>query len=1129
MISTATKVKFKRSGVPGRVPTLDDLQLGEMGINYNDGKIYIRQENETVGARIIEPGQSYRVGKTIFVTVLGNDNNSGLNDQDAKRSIKAAAAIAEPGDSIKVYPGQYVEDNPITFKDRVSVEGMELRNVLVTPANPEKDLYLVGDGFHATNHSFVSNVDSRDGAAIISFRPLEGTASDRYFDAARLIRDNLDFIANEAVGFLTSGYSGYAAGQRSQDGARSIDLNRKFISEEAFQYINSPDYKGPDYTNPDINQCRKDLNSVLDGWIYDLIADGNSGSVAVGLTYYAPIPFINSANITDLVYNNTTGELILETDIDTQTKAGDEIKLADIRLECDSYDNAFFISGFEYKNTDGTAVVTLPFIHDIQIGDTIKLDGLEFDCPPYGAASYTVENFKYNELSGSSIIKLSQQHNLSAGDPIELRDLQFDCPAYDGTFTNVVDLEYNNISGTGLVSFEDPADLQIGDSVFLYDITLTCPSYGNAISVTGFEYDNFTGQSEIQSASPHGLQPGDLVKLQDLKFSCDSYLDESYKVTDFVYNEATGQSEVTLSTNHSFTTGETITLDGMVFTCNSYQPTGKDVVSFNYDNNSGVSTITLAEPHNLSVDEQFRLEDLVFSCNSYSFTDIAVVDANYDNVTGFVTLDLAEDHGQEVGERVRLADIEYSCPGGSGITTTLFPDGTNGYEFEILATPSATALICNVGVSTIQHSYVAGGTATVGITTTVFPDGTQGFNYTVSRIINSNTVETNVGVSTIAHTYASGGQLFVGFTTTVFPDGTQGFDFEIDSIPAANKFGINAGISSIAHQYVSGGTATSQSSALSITNFVYNSSQGTGLITLASDHKLVVGDNFIAEDIKFSCDSYQSASAKRISITDVVYDEATGLATIDLDDQHNLIVNDTVALFGITFNCVEGIKGYPDGSQPNFYDVVATPTPNSIIAQVGVSSIIHTYVGGGELQVGITTNIFPDGTRPSDNIFKVISVPASNQVLTEVGISSINHTYASGGKFYTGITTNIFPETFNDPNNAVVNAVYDNTTGIATITTENPHGLILNEAVLLEDLEFSCNSGGINGSAGRLVFPRNQEVYFVDAVVDSSGIYLSGFALYSCNVINSGSPVSLLVTAKGFLALGVNNFLTCAD
>ena len=68
MISTATILKLKRSGVPGRKPTLADLQLGEVGINYNDGKLCFRKENAVVGARIVEPGQRDVIGKTIFVS-----------------------------------------------------------------------------------------------------------------------------------------------------------------------------------------------------------------------------------------------------------------------------------------------------------------------------------------------------------------------------------------------------------------------------------------------------------------------------------------------------------------------------------------------------------------------------------------------------------------------------------------------------------------------------------------------------------------------------------------------------------------------------------------------------------------------------------------------------------------------------------------------------------------------------------------------------------------------------------------------------------------------------------------------------------------------------------------------------
>ncbi len=1089
MISSETKILLKRSGAPGRVPSLADLKLGELGINYYDGKVYLRQENDSVGSRIIEPGQGDDIGRTIFVTVNGNDNNSGLNERDSVRTIKKAAELAQFGDGIKVYPGQYIEDNPITFRDLVAVEGMDLRNVLVTPANPEKDLYLVGDGFHATNHSFVSNQDSRDAAAIISFRPLEGTASDRYFDAARLIRDNLNFISGEVVGFLTSGYSGFAGGQRSQDAARAIELNTNFISEESFQYINSPDYRGPAYTNPDINQCRSDLKDILAGWRYDLISDGNSESTGVGLTYYAPVKFTKSTNITDLVYDNTTGLLVIETELSTQTLPGDEIKLRDIQLDCPPYGNSTLIANFEYDNASGIGTVTLPFIHDISTGQTIKLADLRFDCPPYGAQAYGVSNFVYDETTGGSTVTLNKDHDLKVGDTIELRDMQFDCPAYGGTISNVVDLEYNNVSGQATLTYADAADLDAGDIVLLYDIKLACPAYGNAISITGFDYDNFTGVTQATFASPHGLSVGDLVKFENLKFSCESYLSDTYDIVSFEYNNLTGEALASFSSEHNLAGGSNVVLNNLTFECNSYFPAGIDLTGFTYNNLTGVSTISLGHAHNLQIGDRFQLGDIAFACNSYSFTDIDVIDAAYDNVTGFVNILLDANHGSSVGEFVKLDGIEYSCPGGSGITTTIFPDGTIGDQFEILSVPSPSSLIVNVGVSTIPHSYVTGGTATVGITTTVFPDGTQGFDFTVTDLVDALTVVTNVGVSTIAHTYSGGGKLFVGFTTTVFPDGTQGNVFPVLGVPATNQIALNVGISSIIHTYVGGGTASNEDTFLNVSGFTYNDTDGTGLVTLGSNHNLVVGDSFILEDLKFTCDSYR-VSASTFDINNFEYDNVTGLSTVSITQSHNLQVNDTIALYDIEFSCPNGsgitTTIFPDGSVDNFYDVVAVIDPNTIITRIGTSTIPHTYVQGGLLQVGITTNVFPDGTRPSDNIFDVISVPAPNQVLTNVGVSSIAHTYASGGKFYTGITTNIFPQTFTDPNVNVTNAVYDNVSGVVTISCDKPHGLVATASVLLQGLEFSCLSGGPGGAPGVLLFPRNQEAYEVVSVIDPS-------------------------------------------
>ena len=162
---------------------------------------------------------AYRpVGKTIFVAKSGDDNNTGLTDSHPKLTIKAAAAVAEAGDTIKVYPGLYQEANPVVLGKFVAVEGLELRNCQVSASNSGLDLFHVHNGCHITDLSFVGP-DATNGAAAIAFNPLAGVSSNRFFDGARLIRMNLDFIAENAVGFITS--SDYNGGAYSLSTDRS--------------------------------------------------------------------------------------------------------------------------------------------------------------------------------------------------------------------------------------------------------------------------------------------------------------------------------------------------------------------------------------------------------------------------------------------------------------------------------------------------------------------------------------------------------------------------------------------------------------------------------------------------------------------------------------------------------------------------------------------------------------------------------------------------------------------------------------------------------------------------------------------------------------------------------------------
>ena len=249
----STPIRIKRSAVAGKKPTNEQVQLGELAVNFYDGKIFLKQDTGGVGVgtRIVEvgAGNTTFAGKTLFVTENGNDDNTGLDDNNAKATIKAAVALASPGDTVKVFPGTYTENNPINLPDNVSVEGTELRRCLVAPQNTNTDLFYVSQGCHVTDLSFVGG-PMTNGAAVIALRPLVGVSSDRFFDAARLIRANLDFIAKEAVGYITS-----------------------------------TDYKNPAITIDSIN-CADDVKDIYKAVCHDITRGGNSKSIGAGKSYF---------------------------------------------------------------------------------------------------------------------------------------------------------------------------------------------------------------------------------------------------------------------------------------------------------------------------------------------------------------------------------------------------------------------------------------------------------------------------------------------------------------------------------------------------------------------------------------------------------------------------------------------------------------------------------------------------------------------------------------------------------------------------------------------------------------------------------------------------------------------------
>ena len=134
----------------------------------NNGPFSAPKVNNPVGEIVCQPPGAI-VGNEYFVAKYGNDSNLGLSPGDAFLTIKKACSVAEPGDTVKIFAGIYVEDGPIQVPERVAVIGEDLRRTLVSTRG-QTDLYHVRRGCYIAQQSFIGE---RNPNAMVSF-PTQG-------------------------------------------------------------------------------------------------------------------------------------------------------------------------------------------------------------------------------------------------------------------------------------------------------------------------------------------------------------------------------------------------------------------------------------------------------------------------------------------------------------------------------------------------------------------------------------------------------------------------------------------------------------------------------------------------------------------------------------------------------------------------------------------------------------------------------------------------------------------------------------------------------------------------------------------------------------------------------------------
>ena len=171
----------------------------------------------------------------IFVSEDGLDTNDGRRPSTAKRTVKAAAAIAVNGDVIRVAGGVYQENNPISLPQNVSVDGDDLRNTKIIPTNTGQDLFHVDNGCLIQNCSFVGAANT---GAMVAYHPprevlnvfdsaVSGAVHVQSFEASTLNVTGFDYSSKSGVATVTVGTDhGLTAGV-TQIGLRTESIGLK--------------------------------------------------------------------------------------------------------------------------------------------------------------------------------------------------------------------------------------------------------------------------------------------------------------------------------------------------------------------------------------------------------------------------------------------------------------------------------------------------------------------------------------------------------------------------------------------------------------------------------------------------------------------------------------------------------------------------------------------------------------------------------------------------------------------------------------------------------------------------------------------------------------------------------------
>lgn len=277
-MTTRKQVLLPRSSIPGRAPTLNEIEFGEIAINTHDGKAYIKRDKD--GEVSIQTIGSEEVDNVYYVSTSGAYGNDGKSLGNAFKTLDSAVAVV------------YAKEN-FKFNETVC----------------ERDLNLIMDGVRydmalGTNYNAVTAGQSykRGNAAKVTSEQLYQTRRSINEERLGMIsvpevktdttsKNRVSQAFDEIIEILIGGNASaiefpdpvIEAQTDANTAAQAILDNKVAIQNAVITYLDDP--ANNFLSNYDAAKCSRDVGLILDAVRRDLLLGTDYWTITAGNAY----------------------------------------------------------------------------------------------------------------------------------------------------------------------------------------------------------------------------------------------------------------------------------------------------------------------------------------------------------------------------------------------------------------------------------------------------------------------------------------------------------------------------------------------------------------------------------------------------------------------------------------------------------------------------------------------------------------------------------------------------------------------------------------------------------------------------------------------------------------------------